>query len=617
MNFCYRAGKRRAGGNFTGTAGAIANGPQVQLVYYIVKVAQITRSIAMRTRSFAVAGHAARFLVVFAAAWLACGVLHAGTPAPANDLAVTSSNVPVTIFVLTNDIDASNQLGVLQVTAPAHGTAVINSNAAVATPELQDLFQFCAAQLSNTVKQVNNTNLYPRSTLTNGTWTNSNVSDWITGFFPGSMWYIYEQTGDTNFYNWARQWTAGISAEDHITNTDDVGFMHITSFGNGYRITGDTNYLGSLLTAANSFTNRYNAIVRSLADDRLLTPTNFEVILDTMMNSELLYRATDFTTNTNYVFKSFNHMLRAMTNQIRPDNSTYHRALYSTVNGALTFQGTRDGYSDTSTWARGHAWATYAFTMGYRETGYLPFLDAAQRVAQYFISNVPADYVPYWDYNAPQPAPRDSSSASITMSALVQLSQLTTNLTNAALYWSEAHNILESLSSTNYLARGTSNSAILLHGTGNPPQISDPEVNVGLVYGDYYYIEGLRRFALVYGRNNITYTPNPGFTGTDTFTYQVCDNNGQTATATVTVVVQPSGSPPSFSATATISPANQSPVISFPTTSGYLYSVVYRDASGTPGQWTTLATNMVGSGATLSVTDSVPSVARLYRVVEH
>jgi Glycosyl Hydrolase Family 88/Bacterial Ig domain len=575
--------------------------------------------ISVHTRRFAVPARITGFFVLLAIALLACNLARAGTPAPGNDLAVTASNTPVTIFVLTNDVDPSNQLGVLNVTEPAHGMVVINSNAAVATPELQGLFQFCAVQLSNTVKQVNNTNLWPRTTMTNGNgiWVNSSVSDWIVGFFPGCLWYEYEQTGDTNFLNWAREWTAGISAEDHNTNTDDVGFMHLPSFGNGYRITGSTNYLGSLLTAANSFTNRYNPIVRSLADDRLLPPTNFEVILDTMMNSELLYRATDLTGNTNYAFKSYNHQLRAMTNQIRPDNSTYHEALYSTVNGALTFQGTRDGYSNTSTWARGHSWAIYAFTMGYRETGYLPFLDAAQRTAQYFIDNVPSDYVPYWDYDAPQPAPRDSSSASIAMSGMIQLSQLTTNLTNAALYWSEAHNILESLSSTNYLAKGTSNSAILLHGTGNPPQIPDPEINVGLIYGDYYFIEGLRRFALVYGQNNITYTPNPGFTGTDTFSYLVCDNNGQTATATVTVVVQPSGPPPQFSAKATISPTNEVPVISFPTTSGYVYSVEYRDATGTPGQWTTLATNLVGTGSTLSVTDSVPSVARLYRVIEH
>jgi unsaturated chondroitin disaccharide hydrolase len=577
-------------------------------------VVLIMNMIATQTRSLRATG---LITLLFAVALLVCRNAFADPPAPANDLAETSSNLAVTISVLTNDVDSTNQLGILQVTPPSHGTAIINSNPAVLTPQLSNLFQFAAIQLSNSVKQVNNTNLYPRRILPNGTWSNSTVTDWIVGFFPGAMWYVYEQTGDTNFLNWAREWTAGIASQQHVTNTDDIGFMINDSFGNGLRITGDTNYRAVVITAAQSLTNRYNPIVRSLADDLLLPPTNFQVILDTMMNSEMLYHATDLTGNTNYSDKSFNHQLRAMTNQIRADNSTFHLALYSTVNGDLTFQGTRAGYSDTSTWARGHSWAIYAFTMGYRETGYAPFLDAAQRVSQYYIDNVPSDYVPYWDYDAPQPAPRDSSAAAIALSGMVQLSQLTTNLTNAALYWNEANNIFQSLASTNYLARGTSNSSILLHGTGEPPQFPAPEVDVGLIYGDYYFVEAMRRYALVYGRNTITYTPNPGFTGADTFTYQVCDSAGQTATATVTVVVQPTGPAPAFAASASIDSSNQLPVISFSTTSGYLYNVEYRNATATPGIWNDLATNIIGSGAVMSATDTVPSTARLYRVVAH
>jgi unsaturated chondroitin disaccharide hydrolase len=576
--------------------------------------------IAIQTRSLRASARAARLLPLLAAvALFVSASVRADPPAPVNDLALTSSNLAVTISVLTNDVDSSNQLGILQVTAPSHGTVTINSNPAVLTPELSNLFQFAAIQLSNSVKQVSSTNLYPRSTLSNGKWTNSAVTDWISGFFPGAMWYVYEQTGDTNFLNWAREWTAGIASQEHVTNTDDIGFMINDSFGNGLRITGDTNYRAVVITAAQSFTNRYNPIVRSLADDELLAPTNFQVILDTMMNCEILYHATDLNGNTNISFKAFNHQLRAMTNQIRSDNSTFQLVLYSTVNGDLTYQGTRAGYSSNSTWSRGHAWAIYAFTMGYRETGYPPFLDAAQRVAQYYIDNAPSDYVPYWDFDDPAipNSPRDSSAAAITLSGLVQLSRLTTNLTNAALYWSEAHDIFESLASTNYLAEGTSNSSILLHGVGNTPVLPDPEVNVGLIYGDYYFVEAMRRFALVYGRTNLTYTPDPGFTGTDTFTYQVCDSAGQTATATVTVVVQPSDPPPAFAATASFNPSNQLPVISFPSTSGYLYNVEYRDATGTPGIWSDLVTNLVGSGAILSATDAVPSTARLYRVIAH
>lgn len=540
------------------------------------------------------------------------------SPAATNDVAATPRNQPVIIAVLTNDFDAgSNLMGVLRVTAPAHGTVVINSNAAVLTPQLSQLFQFAAVQLSNSVIQVGSTNSYPRSTLTNGHWEISPASDWISGFFPGCMWYVYEQTGDTNFLNWAKRWTAGIASQEHVTNTDDIGFMFNTSFGNGHRITGDTNDLAVLMTAAKSLTNRYNAVVRSLADDRLLAPPQFEVILDTMMNGDLLYHATDLNGDTNFSTKIYNHQLRAMTNQIRADNSTFHLADYNTTTGALTHQGTRAGQSDSSTWSRGHAWATYMFTKGYQETGYLPFLDAAQRVSDYYLTNVPADYVPYWDFQAAgiPNAPRDSSAAAITLSALVRLSQVTTNSTNAARYWAGAVNIFESLASTNYLAQGTSNSAILLHGTGNTPVLPDPEVDVGLIYGDYYFLESMRHMAELYGHQTVTYTPNTNFTGTDTFTYQVCDSAGNCSTATVTVVVQPTNAPPSFTVQLAVPPAVPQATLSFPTVAGYFYDVEYRDTVET-GQWLELQTNIIGTGGTISVTDPDPNPppTRIYRV---
>jgi hypothetical protein len=557
-----------------------------------------------------------KWLVVFAGQWLACSVW-ANPINVADDLAVTVQNQAVTIPVLTNDFDTeSNQLAILQVSAPAYGTVVINSNAPVTTPELSRLFQFAAIQLSNTVVQMGNTNTYPRSTMSNGGWTTVNNSDWTCGFFPGSLWYLYEQTGDPNFEKWAQQWTAAIAAQQFNTNTDDVGFMFNTSFGNGYRLTGNSTYQSVLLQAAHSLTNRFNAIVGCLADDLLLAPPEFQVIMDTTMNTELLYHAADINGDTTLSAKAFSHAERAMTNQIRPDTSTFHLVLYSTVNGALLYQGTRAGYSATSTWARAHAWSIYGFTMAYRETGYLPFLNAASRVAGYYLTNVPSDYVPYWDFDAPNipNAPRDSSSAAITLSALVQLSQMVTNMQDSATFWAGAHNILESLGSTNYLAQGTTSSGILLHGTGNPPQISNPEVNVSLVYGDYYFVEALTRYAEAYGRTNITYIPNPGFTGTDTFTYQVCDSGGNCSTATVTVVVLNTNPVLTFNVQASLSPVTHQPVISFPSVSNHLYEVDDANSLTPPQQWSILASNLPGLDSVISINDTNSAPQRFYRV---
>ncbi len=561
-------------------------------------------------------GVTGKWLVIFAGQWLACSVW-ANPINVTNDLAATVQNQSVTIPVLANDFDtASNQLAILQVSAPAHGTVVINSNAPLTTPELSNLFQFAAVQLSNTVVQMGNTNTYPRSTASNGSWTTVNNSDWTCGFFPGSLWYLYEQTGDPRFETWAQEWTAGIASQQFNTGTDDVGFMFNTSFGNGYRITRNSTYKSVLLQAAHSLTNRFNAIVGCLADDLLLTPPEFQVIMDTTMNTELLYHAADINGDTTLSAKAMSHAERAMTNQIRPDNSTFHLVLYSTVNGALLYQGTRAGYSATSTWARAHAWSIYGFTMAYRETGYLPFLSAAGEVADYYLTNVPSDYVPYWDFDAPNlpNAPRDSSTAAITLSALVQLSQLATNMQDSATFWAGAHHILESLGSTNYLARGTTSSGILLHGTGNPPNIPSPEVNVSLIYGDYYFVEALTRFAATYGRTNLTYTPNPGFTGTDTFTCQVCDSGGNCSTGTVTVIVLNTNPVLTFSAQASLSPLTGYPIISFPAVSNYLYQVDYANSLTPPPQWSILASNLIGSDSMISINDTNPAPQRFYRV---
>jgi len=549
------------------------------------------------------------------------GVQGIAASSPSDDLAIAPSNQSIIITPLTNDNFAgSNQAAILQVTKPAHGTVTISSNAAVLTPQLSNLFAFAAIQMSNTVVQVNSTNLYPRRTLPNGTWSNVANSDWVSGFFPGTMWYIYEHTHDTNFLNWARKWTAGISSQKNVTTTDDIGFMFNTSFGTGFRISGDTNYRSILLTAANSLSTRYSSTVRSIEDDRTLSPTQFEVILDTMMNGDLLYYMTDVAGDTNYAWKIYNHQLRAMTNQVRLDGSTYHRAVYGRSTGALVFQGTRAGYADWSTWSRGHSWAIYMFTKGYIETGYQPFLDTAQRVSDYYVTNVPADFVPYWDYQAPNipNEPRDSSAAAVALSGMLQLSQVVTNQTNAAKYWLEAHNIFESLASTNYLATGTSNKSILLHGTGETPVLPQPETNVGLIYGDYYFVESMHRYAVLYGQTNLIYTPNAGFTGTDTFCYTVGDSAGNLTNAIVTVVVQPTNSAPPFAATVAAPPAVAEPLVSFPTVSGYLYDVQYRDDVAN-GAWQILKTNVLGTGGTVSVADpgATNTPTRVYRVMAH
>ena len=521
----------------------------------------------------------------------------------------TLPNSSVVIAVLANDaVSATNATAILRVTQPAHGRVVINSNP-TNHAEVAQLFQFAAAQLSNTVVGIEITNQYPWYQA-NGVWVDraADDADWTSGFFPGALWLIYEHTGDTNYSAWATMWTAAIAPEQFSTNTVDVGFMINTSFGNGYRLTGNPDYKAVLLQGAQSLSNQFSSIVGCLG--ALISPSpDYEVIIDTMMNSELLYEACDLNGDTNFLNVAVSHAGRTLTNHLRADSSTYQRVVYDSTTGAVLFRDNRGITDPLNTWARGQAWATYAFTMAFRESGDTRFLDTAKQVADFYINNAPADYVPYWYYPSNSiniDLLRDSSAASITLSGLLDLSQQVTNAADGAKYWLAAHNLFVSLSSTNYLAVGTTN-AILLHGN-----LGDADTDTPLIYGDYYFIESLKRFNDVFNQTTLTYIPPTNFTGTDTFTYQACDSGGNCATATVTVVVSPAATN-IFAAQISLAPDTHWPTISFPTSTGQLYYVQYRDDLAA-GAWSILATNLAGSGAALSVTDTNPAPRRFYRV---
>jgi unsaturated chondroitin disaccharide hydrolase len=532
-----------------------------------------------------------------------------------NDTTQTVQNVAVTISPLANDTDdVTNQIAILNVTAPTHGTVTVNSNSVPLSVELSNVLQFAAVQLSNTVKQLPSTNVFPRATMSNSpnVWVTAPASDdeygWINGYFPGAMWYVYAMTGDTNYQTWARKWTGSLYPIRTDTNTDDVGFLLNCSFGNGYRFTGDAGYAAVLVQGAQSLSNRFNGVVGCLADDRLVSPPNFEVIMDTMLNLELLYVGANLSTNTNLSAMALSHENKAMLNQVRTNGSSWQEVIYNVTNGSVILQGQREGYNNTSTWARGQAWGVYGFSMACRESTNMNFMATAQKLADYYLTNTPTDYVPYWDFDAPgiPNASRDSSAAAITLSGLVEMSLLNTNLSDCATDWLGARHILSSLDSTNYLAKGTTSAGILLHGTGEPPKPTSPEVNVSLIYGDYYFVETLYRLAQIYNRTTVTYTPKPGFQGADTFTYQACDSAGNCSTATVTVNVQP------FAVQLSMPPATPYPAITFPSPVGPSYFVQYRNDLVTSA-WNSLATNLPGTGTNTTVMDTNPVVQRFYR----
>jgi len=331
-------------------------------------------------------------------------------------------------------------------------------------------------------------------TFENGKVIFAGYKDWTCGFFPGSLWFMYEFTNNEKFKSEAEYYTSLNSQTQYRKDTHDLGFMLYCSYGNGYKITKDENYKKVLLTGAKSLETRFHPQVGLIKSWESKKQWQYPVIIDNMMNLEFLMEVSKMTGDKNLQKICFSHADKTMKNHYRADNSSFHVIDYDSINGNILHKQTAQGYADNSSWARGQAWGLYGFTMMYRESKNSKYLEQAQKIAAYIINypTLPNDKIPYWDYIAPNipNEPRDASAAAITASALIELSSFVKDHPE---YFKMAETILKSLSTDEYLAqKGENGLFILKHSTGNWPKKS--EVDIPLNYADYYYLEALGRY---------------------------------------------------------------------------------------------------------------------------
>jgi hypothetical protein len=329
----------------------------------------------------------------------------------------------------------------------------------------------------------------------------TNIYDWTSGFFPGELWLAYELTGDTTLADRARRFTDRLAPLQDYTGTHDLGFMVFCSYGNALRLRPEAGDSLVIINTSRSLASRYDA-ARGVIRSWDFGSWTYPVIIDNMMNLEMLFWAEKQTGDSTYYNICTSHADNTLRHQYRQDMSCCHVADYVDPQTDDVRQYTFQGYSDSSAWARGQAWGLYGYTVCYRETGLPQYLQRAQEVAAFIMNHprTPDDAVPYWDYDDPAipDAPRDASAAAVTASALLELYNLT-NQTEQT-YFDYARRILRSLSSDEYLAApGSNNGFILKHSTGSLPHGS--EVDVPLVYADYYYLEALGRYRELISNN--------------------------------------------------------------------------------------------------------------------
>ncbi len=355
---------------------------------------------------------------------------------------------------------------------------------------------YCIEKLKETLPRCPDALRSPRTIPAgNYEWTTVSTDDWTSGYFPGILWYAYEYTGDEGIRQEAARFTEPLHSLPEKIGNHDLGIMAFASMANAYRLTGDTLYRNTLLRAAERLAQLYNPTVGTIHSWPYMVKSKgwpHNTIIDNMINIELLFWAARNGGERRLYDIACKHARTTLANQFREDFSTYHVVIYDTISGKAIRRITHQGFADSSMWARGQAWAVYGFTTAFRESGDPEFRDAAQRAADIYLQRLPGDGIPYWDFDDPAipSAPKDASAAAIMASGLIELSRLTEDQATGRRYKEAAEKMLQTLSSEPYRS-GKTNLAFLLHCVGHKPHGS--EVDVPIVYGDYYYIEALMR----------------------------------------------------------------------------------------------------------------------------
>ena len=364
--------------------------------------------------------------------------------------------------------------------------------------DLEKAIDDCENQLEISVPKLTDLTKHPRLIETGETeWKEvpNGRLVWTSGFYPGILWYMYDLTNDDKWKQEAVKRTEVFEDFKTITEHHDIGFMMFPAYGLGYEIGGKTEYKDILLTSAASLASRYNpkvGTIRSWSNKMHPRWQQHITIIDNMLNLELLFWASNNGGDPAFRDIAIKHAETTMKNHFREDGTSWHVIEYDSLTGDVLNKHTKQGLHDDSRWSRGQAWGIYGYTLMYRETKDKKFLDFAQKITDKYLELLPEDYIAHWDFDidTSKDDDRDASAAAVVASGLLELSGYVEDEKDKERYYNAALKMLKSLSSPAYSGVGKADS-FLLHSTG--AKSLGHEIDVALIYADYYYIEALDR----------------------------------------------------------------------------------------------------------------------------
>lgn len=320
------------------------------------------------------------------------------------------------------------------------------------------------------------------------------ASFWTSGFWGGILWLCYRETQKEAYRDLAEKIETALlePLHDFYDMHHDVGFMFLPTAVTNYRLTGNEESRRTGLIAASHLAGRFNLkgqFIRAWTH-RVDPNSTGWAIIDCLMNIPLLFWASQeiqdprfrhiATAHADTVYKSF----------IRDDWTVPHIVSFDPETGEKLENLGGQGLGPDSVWSRGQSWAIYGFAIAARETGDHKYLTASKNIANYFLSHLPKDKVPYWDFKTEEKDKtiRDSSAAACTASGLLELSGLLEDPVEKEFYYNSALSILKGLYD-HYTDFSDTQEAFLTKGTVSYP--ANRHVNVPIIYGDYYFLEAL------------------------------------------------------------------------------------------------------------------------------
>jgi hypothetical protein len=345
------------------------------------------------------------------------------------------------------------------------------------------------------------------------TWKAVPPEDWVSGFYPGTLWYLHEYAklaGWPDADAWrkmAETWTAGLEGQQFNNTNHDTGFMVFDSFGNGFRITQNPAYPPIIKRTAQSLASRFRketGCIRSWG--KISDMKTFTVIIDNMMNLELLlWSAANGATLPDGTSEdlrnvAIKHADRTIDLFFRPDGSTYHVVELNPATGEVLKKRTHQGKADESTWSRGQTWAIYGFAYMAEATNDPRYLATSIKAADYYLKHLPADRVPPSDFNSTLTGLefKDSSAAAIACSAFFRLARIADKESDRKRFREAAVATLEAITRPPYFSDSPDKASLLVYAARNYNE--DPNhhlTNTSLIWGDYYLLESLLQYRVL------------------------------------------------------------------------------------------------------------------------